>query len=117
MITTFPLGSYRGRIDSMVAYTRCDKQVFRSVNNKPHNPRTPAQMRQRTRLSNVVSAYNVLAPFVGESYETKLPGLTAYNMFIKNNLKVPELFLDKQEATLGLVWYLHSTFPTELFLQ
>ncbi|KAA6328364.1 hypothetical protein EZS27_022733 [termite gut metagenome] len=32
--------------------------------------------------------------------ETRLPGLTAYNIFVKNNLKATEVFLDKQETTL-----------------
>ncbi|KAA6308861.1 hypothetical protein EZS27_039547, partial [termite gut metagenome] len=100
MITSFPLGSYRGRIGNMVAYMRCGRQVFRSINDRPRNPRTAAQMRQRSRISNVVSAYNILAPFVRESYETRLPGLTAYNMFVKNNLKTAEVFLDKREAML-----------------
>ncbi|KAA6352657.1 hypothetical protein EZS27_000109 [termite gut metagenome] len=98
MITTFPLGSYRGRIENMAAYVRCGKQVFRSINNRPANPRTFLQMRQRTKLSNILSAYRILSPFVRESYQTRPPSLTAYNVFVKNNLKATEVFLDKGEA-------------------
>ncbi|KAA6318743.1 hypothetical protein EZS27_031285, partial [termite gut metagenome] len=98
MITTFPLGSYKGRIENMVGYVRCGKQVFRSINNRPANPRTVAQMRQRTKLSNILSAYRILSSFVRESYETRPPSLTAYNVFVKNNLKATEVFLDKGEA-------------------
>ncbi|KAA6329985.1 hypothetical protein EZS27_021254 [termite gut metagenome] len=98
MITTFPLGSYHGRIENMAAYVRCGKQVFRSINNRPANPRTVAQMRQRTKLSNILSVYRILSSFVRESYQTRPPSLTAYNVFIKNNLKATEVFLDKGEA-------------------
>ncbi|KAA6351543.1 hypothetical protein EZS27_001066 [termite gut metagenome] len=98
MITTFPLGSYRGRIENMAAYVRCGKQVFRSINNRPCNPRTFSQMRQRTKLSNILSAYRILSSFVRESYQTRPPSLTAYNVFVRNNLKATEIFLDKREA-------------------
>jgi hypothetical protein len=98
MITTFPLGSYRGRIENMVGYVRCGRQVFRSVNNRPANPRTFSQMRQRTKLSNILSAYRTLSSFLRESYETRPSSLTAYNVFVKNNLKATEVFLDRGEA-------------------
>ncbi|KAA6329897.1 hypothetical protein EZS27_021339 [termite gut metagenome] len=98
MITTFPLGSYRGRIENMAAYVRCGRQVFRSINNRPSNPRTFSQMRQRTKLSNILSAYRILSSFIRESYQTRPSSLTAYNMFVKNNLKVTEVFLDRGEA-------------------
>jgi hypothetical protein len=55
-------------------------------------------MRQRTKLANILSAYRALAPFVRESYQTRPPSLTAYNMFVKNNLRTTEVFLDKREA-------------------
>ncbi|KAA6349043.1 hypothetical protein EZS27_003530 [termite gut metagenome] len=98
MITTFPLGSYKGRIENIAAYIRCGKQVFRSINNRPANPRTFSQMRQRTKLSNILSTYRILSSFVRESYQTRPPSLTAYNVFVKNNLKATEVFLDKGEA-------------------
>ncbi|KAA6345552.1 hypothetical protein EZS27_006910 [termite gut metagenome] len=98
MITTFPLGFYRGRIENMVGYVRCGRQVFRSINDRPFNPKTDAQMRQRTKLSNILSAYRTLSSFVRESYQTRPPSLTAYNMFVKNNLRATDVFLDKREA-------------------
>ncbi|KAA6318327.1 hypothetical protein EZS27_031650 [termite gut metagenome] len=98
MITTFPAGSCRGRIENMVGYVRSGRQVFRSINTRPANPQTDLQMRQRTKLANILSAYRTLAPFVRESYETRPPSLTAYNMFVRNNLKTTEVFLDKREA-------------------
>ncbi|KAA6319282.1 hypothetical protein EZS27_030807 [termite gut metagenome] len=98
MITTFPIGYYRGRIENMVGYVRCGRQVFRSINDRPFNPRTDAQMRQRTKLANILSAYRTLSSFVRESYQTRPPSLTAYNMFVKNNLRATDVFLDKREA-------------------
>ncbi|KAA6322528.1 hypothetical protein EZS27_027943, partial [termite gut metagenome] len=98
MITTFPVGYYRGRIENMVGYVRCGRQVFRSINDRPFNPRTDTQMRQRTKLANILSAYRTLSSFVRESYQTRPPSLTAYNMFVKNNLRATDVFLDKREA-------------------
>ncbi|KAA6336177.1 hypothetical protein EZS27_015658 [termite gut metagenome] len=55
-------------------------------------------MRQRTKLANILSAYRTLSSFVRESYQTRPPSLTAYNMFVKNNLRATDVFLDKREA-------------------
>jgi hypothetical protein len=55
-------------------------------------------MRQRNKLSNILSAYRILSFFIRESYQTRPPSLTAYNVFVKNNLKATEVFLDKREA-------------------
>jgi hypothetical protein len=72
--------------------------VFRSINDRPFNPRTDTQMRQRTKLANILSAYRTLSSFVRESYQTRPPSLTAYNMFVKNNQRATDVFLDKREA-------------------
>ena len=78
------LGTAKGRIGDVVFVRRLGEQNTRAYNPKIKNPRTPAQMRNRLRLSNIVNGYKILA--IPGSFQTEKAGQTNYNAFIKANL-------------------------------
>ncbi|KAA6308943.1 hypothetical protein EZS27_039482, partial [termite gut metagenome] len=66
------------------------------------NPRTQNQQAQRTKLTNLVTTYQMLSSFIRGTYPSKAENLSSYNMFIKRNLgresKV-KVYLNKDEAS------------------
>jgi hypothetical protein len=62
------------------------------------NPRTQAQQAQRAKLANVVTTYQLLSSFIREAYPRRPKNLSAYNLFIKENLSRTEVYLSKEEV-------------------
>ena len=65
------------------------------------NTRTPAQQRQRTKWGNVVQMYKGICPLINYGYEAKPAGCSDYNMFMKANMKITDIYLTRQEVAGG----------------
>ena len=65
------------------------------------NSRTPAQQRQRTKWGNVVQMYKGICPLINYGYESKPAGCSDYNMFMKANMKITDIYLTRQEVAGG----------------
>ena len=65
------------------------------------NTRTPAQQRQRTKWANVVQMYKGICPLINYGYESKPAGCSDYNMFMKANMKITDIYLTRQEVAGG----------------
>src|SRR5574344_1374400 len=65
------------------------------------NSRTPAQQRQRTKWGNVVQMYKGICPLINYGYESKPAGCSDYNMFMKANMKLTDIYLTRQEVAGG----------------
>ena len=65
------------------------------------NSRTPAQQRQRTKWGNVVQMYKGICPLINYGYEAKPAGCSDYNMFMKANMKLTDIYLTRQEVAGG----------------
>ena len=65
------------------------------------NTRTPAQQRQRTKWGNVVQMYKGICPLINYGYESKPAGCSDYNMFMKANMKITDIYLTRQEVAGG----------------
>jgi hypothetical protein len=66
------------------------------------NPRTQNQQAQRTKLTNLVTTYQMLSSFIRSAYPSKAENLSSYNMFIKRNLgreSRVKVYLNKAEAS------------------
>ena len=61
------------------------------------NTRTPAQQRQRTKWGNVVQMYKGICPLINYGFESKAPGCSDYNMFMKVNMKNSDIYLTREE--------------------
>ncbi len=68
---------------------------------KMTNPRSDAQMRVRTRWSNVVAMYSGVRPLLRYGFENKPAGLSDYNMFVKLNMQRTPIYLTKQAVAGG----------------
>ena len=65
------------------------------------NSRTPAQQRQRTKWGNVVQMYKGICPLINYGFESKAPGCSDYNMFMKVNMKNSDIYLTREEVAGG----------------
>ncbi len=59
------------------------------------NPRSVAQMRVRTRWSNVIAMYSGIRPLLNNGFENRPLGLSDYNMFVKVNMQRTPIYLTK----------------------
>lgn len=65
------------------------------------NPRSQAQMRIRTKFTNIVSMYRGIRPLLNHGFESKQAGLSDYNMFVRVNMQKSPVFLTKQQVAAG----------------
>ena len=65
------------------------------------NPRTDAQMRTRTRFTNIVAMYKGIRPLLNYGFEAKPKTLSDYNMFVKVNMQRTPIYLTKQAVAGG----------------
>ena len=65
------------------------------------NPRSVAQMRVRTRWSNVIAMYSGIRPLLNNGFENRPLGLSDYNMFVKVNMQRTPIYLTKQAVAGG----------------
>ena len=65
------------------------------------NPRTDAQMRTRTKFTNIVSMYRGIRPLLNYGFEAKPKTLSDYNMFVKVNMQRTPIYLTKQAVAGG----------------
>ena len=65
------------------------------------NPRSVAQMRVRTRWSNVIAMYSGIRPLLNNGFENRPLGLSDYNMFVKVNMQRTPIYLTKQALAGG----------------
>ena len=65
------------------------------------NPRTDAQMRTRTRFTNIVQMYRGIRPLLNYGFESKPKGCSDYNMFVKVNMQRTPIYLTKQAVAGG----------------
>ena len=74
------------------------------VSEKPstvRNSRTPSQQRQRTKWGNVVQMYKGICPLINYGFESKPVGCSDYNMFMKINMKLTDIYLTREEVAGG----------------
>ena len=62
---------------------------------------TPMQMRQRTKWGNVIQMYKGICPLINYGFESKPVGRSDYNMFMKVNMPVTDIYLTRPEVAGG----------------
>ena len=65
------------------------------------NPRSEAQMRTRTKFTNIVSMYRGIRPLLNYGFEAKPKTLSDYNMFVKLNMQRTPIYLTKSAVAGG----------------
>ena len=96
------LGYARGKVGDLVFSRRLGQQVTKAYNPSPLNPKTKAQMAQRTKLASLVAAYRAMRVILDHSFTNRREGQTSYNVFVSSNMAIAP-FLSKQQAEQGVV--------------
>ena len=65
------------------------------------NSRTPAQQRQRTKWGNVVQMYKGIMPLINCGFEQKALRCNDFQMFMKVNMPVTDIYLTRPEVAGG----------------
>lgn len=80
------LGQARGRVGSVVFSRRMGKQISRTYNAEPANPKTRAQALQRAQFSTVIAASVGLKEVINNSFDGAKNGQESVNKFVSVNL-------------------------------
>lgn len=80
------LGQARGRVGSVVFSRRMGKQITRTYNPEPANPKTRAQALQRAQFSTVIAASVGLKEVINNSFDGVKNGQESVNKFVSLNL-------------------------------
>ena len=75
--------------------------IIREKATQVANPRSEAQMRTRTKFTNIVAMYKGIRPLLNQGFESKAAGLSDYNMFVRMNMQKTPVYLTKQQVTGG----------------
>lgn len=91
----------RKQIGGMVLYTRNGETIARELAAQISNPRTPAQMEQRVKLSNLVSVYRANSSWMRGAFEAKKARESDYNAFVSANVDNNQVYLSKSDVASG----------------
>lgn len=80
------LGQARGRVGSVVFSRRMGKQISRTYNAEPSNPKTRAQALQRAQFATVIAASVGLKEVINNSFDGVKNGQESVNKFVSLNL-------------------------------
>lgn len=82
------LGHGRGKMGNMVFTRQSGKQVFKTLNDQPHNPRSNSQQGQRSKFANANKFYSRgIQNLFKFAYDDKKIGETDFNAFMRHNIK------------------------------
>lgn len=91
----------RKQIGGMVLYSRKGETVARELAAQVSNPRTPNQMQQRVKLSNLVSVYRANMAWMKGAFENKKAHESDYNAFVSNNIANQAVALTRGDVDSG----------------
>ena len=91
----------RKQIGGMVLYSRNGETIARELAAQVTNPRTPAQMEQRVKLSNLVAVYRANASWMRGAFENKKDRESDYNAFVSANVGNNAVALSKSDVAAG----------------
>ena len=91
----------RKQIGGMVLYSRGGNTIARELAASVTNPRTPAQMEQRVKLSNLVAVYRANSSWMRGAFEGKKARESDYNAFVSANVDNNAVALSKSDVASG----------------
>jgi hypothetical protein len=80
-------GRTRKKLANTVFSKQFGKNTLRSKPTEVKNPRTPGQINQRNKFSLMIALARQLLGMLRISYQNMAIGMSAFNVFIKNNIK------------------------------
>ena len=101
IVNNFYLRNQKKKLAGAVYYQAMGQTRSRELRTEISNPRTQAQMEQRTKWANLVNFYRVNAPWMKYAYETKKRNQSEYNKFMSLNVPNARIYLPKSFASQG----------------
>ena len=90
-----------GRVGNVRYYTKDGNTYTRTVSSSVNNPRSEGQMRQRTKVSNLVNNYRMLKNFLGKCFQNANSCVSIYNLFFQKGMVCTPVYLTKEMAGSG----------------
>lgn len=101
IVNNFYLRNQKKKLAGAVYYQAMGQTRSRELRTEISNPRTQAQMEQRTKWANLVNFYRVNAPWMKYAYETKKRNQSEYNKFMSLNVPNARIYIPKSFAAQG----------------
>ena len=101
IVNNFYLRNTQKKLAGAVYYQAMGQTRSRELRTEISNPRTQAQMEQRTKWANLVNFYRVNAPWMKYAYETKKRNQSEYNKFMSLNVPNARIYIPKNFASQG----------------
>lgn len=89
------------KLGGTVLYTQGGRTLQRELAPEIKNPKTPAQMGQRVKWSNLVAFYRANASWMPKAFENKKATQSDYNKFMSLNASSSRIYLTKEQARQG----------------
>lgn len=101
IVKNFWLQNQKKKLAGAVIYQAMGQTRSRELAASVANPRTLAQMEQRTKWANLVNFYRANAGWMKYAYETKKSNQSEYNKFMSLNVPSARIYLPKSIASQG----------------
>lgn len=101
IVNNFYLRNQKKKLGGAVYYQAMGQTRSRELRTEISNPRTQAQMEQRTKWANLVNFYRMNAPWMKYAYETKKRNQSEYNKFMSLNVPNARIYIPKSFASQG----------------
>lgn len=101
IVKNFWLQNQKKKLAGAVIYQAMGQTRSRELAASVANPRTLAQMEQRTKWANLVNFYRVNAGWMKYAYETKKSNQSEYNKFMSLNVPSARIYIPKNFASQG----------------
>lgn len=101
IVKNFWLQNQKKKLAGAVIYQAMGQTRSRELAASVANPRTLAQMEQRTKWANLVNFYRANAGWMKYAYETKKTNQSEYNKFMSLNVPNARIYLPKSFASQG----------------
>lgn len=101
IVNNFYLRNQKKKLAGAVYYQAMGQTRSRELRTEISNPRTQAQMEQRTKWANLVNFYRVNSTWMKYAYETKARNQSEYNKFMSLNVPNARIYIPKSFASQG----------------
>lgn len=101
IVKNFWLQNQKKKLAGAVIYQAMGQTRSRELAASVANPRTLAQMEQRTKWANLVNFYRANAGWMKYAYETKKSNQSEYNKFMSLNVPNARIYIPKSFASQG----------------
>ena len=91
------IGTVKGRVGNMRFYERNGEIIGVSLPNGIRNPKSPAQMKQRIKMNNILNMYKYIKGYLQQNFEGIIGNKNASSFFRSYNLMKTPVWLTKEQ--------------------